>query len=417
MAINQLGYFGQLPANRIANFIQNIGQTGIGNPLQTFGQSNIAPTYGGAFELGMAPGQTVLIPEGQWITAAGSYSDVQFYDGASGMWRIYIPADSAPIPLSSDGTNWRFVNSTGCPVGAVVTNAGTAGSLPVSKYTPTGVWTGGVFTAQASPAVTCTASAGASLWDVWIGGAISTTVTITSGGSGYQQAPRLIVVPPVNQGAQPFIPATAVCTISGGVINSVTVTNQGSGYVAAPTILVVNAGGDTTGTGGVLTPALTGAGQVTAVTLNNSQLAYGAAQTAAITLTIGGTSAPASAAASPIMNFTLTNAGAGTVTAGSGYTNGYALYMGGGLSTATPIYTNPLIEKGIITPAQPVISSASTTVVGLNNAASVNTFYGWGIQATTNLVLQPVAGVLTTGGAIVSPTVGGQNDISLLYPL
>jgi len=416
MAINQLGYFGQNAAPRIANFIQNVGQLGIGNPLSTFGQSNVAPTYGGIFDIGLAPGQNCLIPEGQWLTEVGSYSDLQYWDAHSQIWRGFTPYDSAPIAISSDGTNWRFANITGVPVAAVVTNAGTAGSLPVSMYTPLGVWTGGTFTAQATPAVTCTASAGTSLWNTFIGGAINTSVTITNAGGGtYTYPPKLIIVPPTSQGSQPFIPATAVCTISGGSINSVTVTNQGAGYVAAPTILVVNQVTDTTGTGAVLTATLTGTGQVTAVVQSGVGLSYGTVQTAAPTLTIAGASAPASAAASPIMNFSLTTAAAGTVTAGSGYTGGYNLYAIGGISSATPIYTNPAMEKGFLSPLQPLITSTSTTVLGLNNASSIMQYGGWGFQVVPS-ALVPING-LGTLGVITAPPVGGQNDTCWLYPI
>lgn len=418
MGLNQITFAGQPAGARVANFGQNANQLGIGNVLGTYGQQNIAQTFGGIFDIALAPGESTLIPPGQWLSQAGVYSDLQYYDNQTQFWRnLAVAADVAPIPIVSDGTNWRFANSSGCPVGAVVTNAGTAGSLPVSMYTPLGVWTGGTFTAQATPAVTCTASAGGSQWNTFIGGALSTTVAITSGGGSYQIAPVLVIVPPLNQGAQPFIPATAVCTISGGVINSVTVTNQGAGYVTAPTILVLNRNGDTTGAGAVLTPTLTGAGQVTAVIQPGTGLSYGTVLTSTPTLTIGGASAPASAAATPIMNFSLTNAGAGTVTAGSGITNGYSIVLTGGVNTSTPIYTNPNTEKGLVTPTQPYITSASTTVVGLNNAASVNQYYGSGISATTGLVLQGIAGTFTTLGAIVGPTVGGQNDTCYLFPL
>jgi len=414
MAINQIGYFGQGAALRIANFIQNPGQFSVGNTLGNWGSSTIAQTYGGVFEIGL-PGATYsLIPEGQWLTQAGVYSDLQYWDAQSQMWRnLAMSADVAPIPISSDGTNWRFSNTTGTPVGAVVTNAGTAGSLPVSMYTPLGVWTSGTFTAQASPTVTAVSSAGGAGWNTFIGGAVNTSVTITAGGTLYTSAPKIVVLPPTSQGTQPFIPATAVCTISGGVVNAVTITNQGAGYVAAPTLLVLNQPGDTTGSGAVLTPTLTGTGQVTAVVMPGITL--GTIQTSAITITMGGASLPASAAASPIMNWTLTTAAAGTVTAGSGYTNGYNLYAIGGNSTATPIYTNPAIEKGIVIPTQPTITSSSTTVLGLNSASSIMMFGGTGYQVVPS-ALVPING-LGSLGVITAPPVGAQNDTCLLYPI
>lgn len=399
MSLQQIAFPGQAPAQRSAIYQQNANQ------------QIINQTYGGTYQHGLAPGQTLLIPAGQWVVQAGPYSTVQFFDSASQIWKNLSVYDTVPYPVSSDGTNFRFANLTGCPVGAVVTNAGTAGSLPVSMFTPTGQWTGGFFTAQTTPSVTCTASAGGSTWNTFIGGAISTTVTVTAGGSGYTVAPKLLIVPPASQGNQPFIPATAICTISGGAINAVTVTNQGAGYVAAPTILILNQPGDTTGAGAVLTPTLTGAGQVTAVLQNTS----GTVLTSVPTLTIGGTSAPASAAATALMNFSITNAGTGTVTAGAGYTNGYTLVATGGISTATPVFTNPAIEKGIIYPTQPNIFSSQTTVQNLNSANTIFAFNGWGFQAVP-LALTAV-GLFTTQGLITAPTVGGVNDVCQLYPI
>jgi hypothetical protein len=403
MSFNQMGYPGQAPSTRVAQFLQNPGQ------------SVVSQVYGTMLELGLAPAQSVLIPEGQWIAFSGPYSDLQFFDQSQQRWLGYSALDAAPLPVSSDGTNFRFVNSSGTPVGAIVTNAGTTlgSTYPTTMWTPNGYWQGGTFTAAASPALTCTASSGGSTWNTFIGGAINTTIAITAGGASYTVAPKIVIVPPANQGSQPFIPATAICTISAGAINAVTVTNQGAGYVGAPTVLVLNQPGDTTGAGAVLTPAITGTGQLTAV-INNTQ---GTVLTAVVTLTIAGASAPASAAASPVHNFSLTNTGAGTVTAGSGYTNGYSLLTTGGIATATPIYTNPAIEKGLTTPTQPYIYSASTTIVGLNNAASINAFYGTGYQVVP-LTLNPSGGVgSATPGAIVGPTVGGQNDVCLLYPI
>jgi hypothetical protein len=401
MAFNQINFQGQPAAARNVVFQQNVGQQAINQ------------VYGGAANLPLAPGQTLLIPAGQWITQAGPYSDLQYYDAASQIWRNIIGADVAPIPMSSDGTNYRFANLSGCAVGAVVTTAGTTigATAPVQMYTPAGLWQGGSFTAQTTLGLTCVASAGGSTWNTFIGGAINTSVTIATAGTLYTSAPKIVIVPPAGQGSQPYLPATAVCAISGGVVNAVTVTNQGAGYVAAPTMLILNQPGDVTGSGCVLTAALTGTGQITAVVMNMP----GTALTSTPTLTFGGTGLPASGAASVIMNYSLTNAGAGTVTAGSVYTNGYTLLASLGQSTATAIYTNPAIEKGLTTLAQPIIYSASTTVVGLNNAASINLFYGTGFQVAPTL--NPTGGVFTTGGAIVGPTIGGQNDNCLLYPI
>ena len=61
--------------------------------------------------------------------------------------------------VDSDGQNYRLANLTGCPVGALMTNVG-------SGYTS---------------APTVAASAGSSAWTAVVGGAINSTVTVTTG--------------------------------------------------------------------------------------------------------------------------------------------------------------------------------------------------------------------------------------------
>jgi hypothetical protein len=56
-------------------------------------------------------------------------------------------------------------------------------------------------------------------------GDMVTSITITSGGSGYVDAPGVTIGPPL-AGA---IPATATCTVTGGVVTSVTIVNQATG--------------------------------------------------------------------------------------------------------------------------------------------------------------------------------------------
>ena len=409
MSFNQMGFVGQNPSQRSAIFNQNAGQ--VVN----------AAAAGTVFDFSLAAGQTCIIPEGQWISFAGPYSDLQVFDMGQQRWLAYTPLDSAPLPISSDGTNYRFSNSSGCPVGAVVTNGGTslgATTLP-TVYTPTGYWQSGSFTTQATPSLTCTPSSGSSLWNTFIGGNVSTSQTITTAGTGYTYAPKILVLPPSNQGSQPYIPATMTCVLSGFGVGAITVTNQGAGYVSAPTIVFLNQPGDTSGSGAALTCALattttTGVGQVTAVTINSAGNAYGAALTAVPTLAFAGTGAPASCAATALMNFSLTSAATGTVTAGTTYVGGYQYYVVGGNNTTTTIYTNPAIEKGINQPQQPIINSATTVVIGMNSTGTNFVFNGAGYQVIPPLITIQGVG---TGGSITAPSVGGVSDTCLLYPI
>ncbi len=59
------------------------------------------------------------------------------------------------------------------------------------------------------------------------------TITITSGGSGYSAAPTVTISAPNQTGG---IQATATATITSGVVTAITITEPGTGYTSAPTI-------------------------------------------------------------------------------------------------------------------------------------------------------------------------------------
>lgn len=65
-----------------------------------------------------------------------------------------------------------------------------------------------------------------------------TSLTLTTGGSGYANAPSappaVTIAAPPSDGTQ----ATAVATVTGGIVVSLTLTNPGSGYTAAPAVTI-----------------------------------------------------------------------------------------------------------------------------------------------------------------------------------
>lgn len=69
-------------------------------------------------------------------------------------------------------------------------------------------------------------------------GAISTTITVTNGGSGYTSVPVVTIADPVTGTT-----ATATATLTGGVVTSITVTEAGSGYTSAPIVTITSGGG------------------------------------------------------------------------------------------------------------------------------------------------------------------------------
>ena len=411
MGINQLGAFGINPSPRTL-FVNSNG-----------GQQQTVVQNGGPLQYSLKATQAVHVPAGNFIVQAGQYSNIQQWDNTSYMWRFLSGYDQVPYMISSDGSNVQVVNTTGGVIGAVVTNKGTAGAATINGFygynqaltfvqIVNGVTTLGLTTSTAQVSATTT---GGALLNVFVGGSINTTVTITNGGSGFLEAPALIVVPPSTQGNQPYIPATATCTISGGVINAVTVTNQGAGYVAAPTILVVNQEGDLTGSWStaVLTTTLTNSGQISAVTVASPGTAT---FTSVPTITFGGTSAPASAAATALMNFSIT---ALTINAaGTGYGNAQQTITLATNTTAlpTPTNTNPAIELGLIpNPVQPqvqAISQSGGTVTGTGTI----TFGGYGFYSVPLANLYGTT-TLETARATWTVTAGGNPDNIYLYPI
>jgi len=339
---------------------------------------------------------------GQYIVNQGQYSNLQVYDASLQYWRNLQPAgNQSLITVSADGANYRLANTTGCPIGALITNNGTG-------------LTNGFNT------VTVTPSAGGSVWNTLVGGAINSTITITNGGSGFLAAPTLVFSPPAGQGSTPYVLPTATCTISGGVINAVTVVNQGAGLVAAPTLTVVNAPGDTVGGGAVLTVNATLAlsGLLLAMwprainTTTGAQQAapYGTPLTSVPTFTFS----PASTiAATAIMNFTIT--GFTSTTAGVGYVAAGGV-IGGGVVSGTAGSNspgNPMLDKLLInSPVAPPITVAATTGV----PSLAGPFQGVGYQAV------PTYSAFSTGAApstaaVQPPTVGGASDTCLIMSI
>jgi hypothetical protein len=375
---------------------------------------------------------------GQYAVQLGQYSVLQVYDQGLNYWRdICVSPWSVPVNFSADGFNYRIANTTGTPVGALITAAGSSGTNGFYGYSQFGVGQGAAITIQnglttsGNTIFTITPSAGGSLWNAIVGGAVNTTISFSgtvyngnlgvnntfgattggvtaAAGSNYTRPPVIVFTPPPNQGQQPYLLPTAVCTISGGAINAVTVTNQGAGLLGLPGIAVIPQPGDTTGGGAIL-------GWLAA---NNSQVGsgtclamwpayYGTALTSAPTFTFGGSSSPGPSAAA-IMNWSITSIT--NTTPGVGYTNAYALLQGG-MVAGSAANTNPITDKLLSIPIYPPLSVAGST--GVTTLAGP--FGGVNFQAAPTIAVgtQSTAGTVTTV-AVQTPVMGGQNDTILL---
>lgn len=241
-----------------------------------------------AWPVNLNPGQTFLIPCGEWQVSPGRYSLIQWYDTNAAHWRNFTAQPGQSMNIESDGTNYRVANLTGCPIGAIITNVGN----------------GNVTNGYQS--ITVTPSAGNSTWGSLHGGSVNANCNVVAGGN-YSLPPLLMWYPAANQ-TVPFISPQFNCTMSGNAISTASVVDQGAGLTAVGTIIVVQQPGDTNPGGGNVIVAgnnLTNNGNMTALWPLTPGQNGNTGLKSIPTLTFG---SPSSAAATVIMNFCVTDA-------------------------------------------------------------------------------------------------------------
>jgi hypothetical protein len=328
----------------------------------------------------LAGGDTFVIPAGLYYLDVAGPICLQFQDPVNGIWELPRTGSDGFEAVKSDGYNVRLANLSGCFVGAVITNAG-------SGYT------------QATAA--CAASAGGSTWQPVVGGQLSLN-SITAKGGNYGVAPLVMIPPPPSPGVQ----ATAYTVITSGTVSGVTLDNVGAGYIATPLAVIVPSPFDPNLSTGVTTATMllgvVGAGSISAILCTNPGAPVA---TSGVSLTISG-GAGINGAATAVQMATLTSvAGLGTGTAGgAGFTSGGGLVTTvGGVPTATPVITNPLIEGRLFQPrpAQMLLQGSGGSV------SSVSTVYDGGLFMGVPLISVANAnGGLLTTGASVTATLG-----------
>lgn len=347
--------------------------------VMVFGGPGVTPSSRGlpSSALTLSPGSTMLIPAGSWSLDTGLYGVIERFDPVTGIWRHAGDQGRGQSVVLADGVNERVANRTGCAVGALLTNAG-------SGYT-------------SAPLVT--PSAGASVWAAVMGALVSTVTTVATGGSNY-------VYPPICQIGSPSYPgiqATAVATISGGVVNAITITNQGGGYIATPTINLINDPRDTTGGGATGVLSLTGSGTVNGVLC----IDHGNPLTAVPTLTFTG-GGGASAAATTIMDFSLTGYTVGT--AGAVVAAPVQVWGLPAVTAGAAAYTNPQSQTGLVNMRQGSIIGAVSA--GALTATGLVVQDGGHYETVPSLMILQ-SGVATTF-PIATATVGGQTASILM---
>ena len=151
--------------------------------------------------IALAGGQTFLLPVGQGVVgtfggatspqiqtnnpltgqyaADGAVSTLQCWDPGAHKWNDISVDPNSLVTVSADGLSYRLANTTGCPVGAIITTAGSGLTNGFYGYNSSGSainWVNG-YQSAGNSVLTITPSAGGSLWDCIIGGAVNTTVS------------------------------------------------------------------------------------------------------------------------------------------------------------------------------------------------------------------------------------------------
>ena len=362
-----------------------LGGSGIGLPYpQSLYPVNLlgSPVTAATNRVDLAAGDALPVPGGDWVIQLGKYVFLQWLDPVTGIWQSYASSPGTTQYVHSDGQNIRVANLTGCPIGAVVTGAG-------SGYV------------QAS--TTVNASAGGSTWQPIVGGALNTSVSIVSAGSGYTIPPEVFIPAPQSPG----VAATAYAVISSGTVSSISVLNQGAGYTTAPSLTILGAPNDPNYGSIVNATAvatLTGSGSITAVLCTNN----GAPQAAAPTLTVAGVGMGATVSAT--MCWTAT--GASITSAGLGYATATEITSIGGRPTATPVFANPAIETSLMSPRPAMMLAA----VASTSITSVSQIYDGGLFSGTPTTLLLTSGIVSTV-ASVTLTLGSTPDGVFIQPL
>lgn len=341
----------------------------------------------GTNRFALESGQCFTIPAGWWALRTDGYSTYQQRDPITGIWwKVGGGGSGGGIEyIQSDGQNYRVANQTGCLVGALITNAG-------SGYT-------------SAPVVT--ASAGGSIWQAVVGGAVNTTITVTNAGTNYTYPPAVQFSAPAAGGVQ----ATGYCTLSGGTVSTVTVTNQGAGYASAPTITFVNdpregLNGVTQGYNAAAVAVLTGSGTITSVLcIDHGQ----GGQTALPTLAFSG-GGGSSAAALGIMCWTIT---AFTPTAGTGFT-GNSLLSALDVPPTGGTGTNPATQLGLVSTQLANITMKESGGAPTATGSIIN--YG-GIYTGTPTALITTNGALITQTVTIAFTLGGATSTFYLQAM
>ena len=275
--------------------------------------------------------------------------------------------------IIGDPNNGLFAwdGTTNNPIGSVgsigITNGGT-GYTEAPNVVIQAAPTGGV---NATAVATVTTGAGG-----------VASVNVTGGGTGYTALPTISFSAPTTAGG---ITAQAVASITGGIVTSVTVTNPGSGYLTPPSV--------TFSSGAATANAVLTTGQVNSITLTNAGAGYTSPPSVTIT---GGGGANANAISS-LITFATGTVSILVTSGGAGYTSAPTVVIGNGSgwttqAAGTAILSGDSVSQVIMTNSGKGYTNSSNVVVSFTGSATT--------PATAIAILnnQPIVDVATFSG-------------------
>ncbi len=353
-----------------------------------------APQDASSNRQGLAPGDSFVVPAGDWYINLGLYCVIQYLDPVTGIWVTGAGAawTRGQMFVKSDGFTCRVANLTGCVISASVINGGTNYVQATTTITAIGTFN------NVAPTVVPI-----------VGGALGLTGTytldVTTKGGGYGVAPLIMIPPPppsyANANGVGGIPATAIAVLgTGGTISSVSITNPGAGYPSAPTAVVVPSPFDPNLSVGITQAtvafSLTSAGVIMGALVTNNGGPLNNASLASITLSIGGAGSSGSLTANVMQTVV-----AATVSGpGVGYgTSNTLITTVGGVPAQGTITNNPdaSYRAWLPRPAQIGLTPGNTSV----SVGSAGAIYDGGLfEGAPGVVVAP-NGILTTVATVV----------------
>lgn len=389
--------------------MQIISGPGVGLPFpQNLYPSQLqnAPADPSSNRLGLAPGQSIVLPAGDFYVTLGGYLAIQFLDPVTNTWTRGSGSayNRGQVWVKSDGFTCRIANLTGCVVSASVINGGTGYVQATTTITAIGAFTG------AAPTILPI-----------VGGALGTvgTLTSTNAGAGYGVAPLVMIPPPPpaqsNSNGVGGIPAVAIAVIASGTVSSISILNPGAGYPSAPQALIVPSPFDPNLSVGITNAtvafSLTSTGVIMGalITNNGSPLPNGSLNS--VTLSIGGAGTSGSLTANVMQTVV-----AATVSGpGVGYgTTESLIETTGGVPIAGTITNDPNATRlaWFPRPAQIGLTPANTSV----SVGSPGTIYDGGLfEGAPSVVLNQAANLAAPSTvASVAIVLGSRADIAVI---